>query len=378
MSERPVQLALVRQRYAHDGGAERFVARALDALQGTSVAVTLVTRQWSGAAPYSVLSCDPFYLGRLWRDWSFARCVCRAVKNRRFDIVQSHERLDCCDVYRAGDGVHREWLAQRERVLGPLARTAQCVNPYHRYVLGAERRLFANPSLKAVIANSSMVRAEIMAHFGLSPEKIRVIYSGVDVQSFHPDLAKYRRTVRERHGIPDDSILFLFVGSGFERKGVGRLLDALARLPASAHGLIVGRDKHFGRYQRQAVRLGVAGRVRFTGAQQDVRPFYGAADALVLPTLYDPFPNVALEALASGLPVFTSRKCGAAELIVAGENGDVCDALDIEALAGSLLRFIQLGDRMTMSRAARATVAHMTLDAMGKSLVSLYQELLTV
>ena len=74
-----MKLALIRQRYAQDGGAERFVARAIEALRGESVALTLVTREWTQGQGFAVLSCDPFYLGRTWRDWSFARCVCRRL-----------------------------------------------------------------------------------------------------------------------------------------------------------------------------------------------------------------------------------------------------------------------------------------------------------
>src|SRR5512147_1218730 len=106
---RAPRVALVRQRYAHDGGAERFVSRALEALRSRDVRLTLVTREWRGGEGFDVLTCNPFYLGRLWRDWSFARAVCRRLEAESFDLVQSHERLACCDVYRAGDGVHREW-----------------------------------------------------------------------------------------------------------------------------------------------------------------------------------------------------------------------------------------------------------------------------
>jgi len=80
------------------------------------------------------------------------------------------------------------------------------------------------------------------------------------------------------------------------------------------------------------VKLGIAARVRFVGGVSDVRPFLAAADAFVLPTLYDPFPNAVLEAMAAGLPVVTSTRCGAAEIVAEGETGFVRDALDIDAL----------------------------------------------
>jgi UDP-glucose:(heptosyl)LPS alpha-1,3-glucosyltransferase len=372
-----LKLALIRQRYAHDGGAERFVSRALEALRSRDVRLTLITREWRGGEGFDVITCNPFYIGRLWRDWSFARAVCRRLEQESFDLVQSHERISCCDVYRAGDGVHREWLRQRARTQGALGRLATALNPYHYYVKAAEKRLFGNARLKAVICNSKMVKDEIRNYFGVAEEKLRVIYSGVDTRVFHPDLKRQRAAVRAQYVVPENAALFLFVGSGFARKGVSTLLEAMARLSADAYLLVVGHDKNLEKYQARAQQLGLGSRVRFAGRQGDVKPFYGAADGLVLPTLYDPFPNVALEAMASGVPVITSSKCGAAELIRDGENGFVCDALDSIALSE---RMRQLADREKAERigkAARDTVAGLHLETMSDKLLELYGSLLS-
>ena len=372
---KPLKLALIRQRYTPFGGAERFVARAMQALQAQGAAVTIVTRRWNAATPHDALICNPFYLGSLWRDWSFARGVCRTLAQHPFDLVQSHERIACCDIYRAGDGVHREWLTQRARVLNPLQRLGVMLNPYHRYVLAAEKKLFASPQLKAVICNSRMVKEEIMRHFPVPQEKLHVIYSGVDLETFHPRLKEaHRQSVRAQIGIPGDATLFLFVGSGFERKGLAALLHALASLPPTAHLAVLGYDRRAQHYQRLAAQLGIVDRVHFLGPQADVKPYYGAADALALPTLYDPFPNAALEALACGLPVITSTKSGAAELIREGENGFVCDALDHHALAQAL-RALLNGHAENLAGAARATVAGLSLEAMTEQLGTLYHTL---
>jgi UDP-glucose:(heptosyl)LPS alpha-1,3-glucosyltransferase len=371
-----LKVAFVRQRYAQDGGAERFVSRALDALRSRNVSLTLVTREWRGGEGFEVIACNPFYLGRLWRDWSFARAVCRELGKRPFDLVQSHERIACCDIYRAGDGVHREWLQQRARSLGRVGRLGLALNPYHHYVKAAERALFTSPRLKAVICNSRMVRDEIRRYFGLPDDKLPVIYSGVDTSVYHPDLKKHRAEIRARYGIPESATLFLFVGSGFERKGLSALLQAMARLPENAFLLVVGRDKHAQRFQRYARALGLSRRVIFAGARDDVRPYYGAADALTLLTLYDPFPNVALEAMASGLPVVTSLRCGAAELIENGKNGFAGDALDIEGQTAYLRALLDPETRNRMSVAAEQTVKPLTLAAMSDKLVQLYQGLI--
>ncbi|PWB55434.1 MAG: glycosyl transferase family 1 [Nitrosomonadales bacterium] len=372
-----MKIALIRQRYTPFGGAERFVANAVQALRAEGASLTVVTRQWKSGGAGESLICNPPYLGSLWRDWSFARCVCDTLKKHPFDLVQSHERIACCDIYRAGDGVHREWLKQRRRVLGPLGKLGVVMNPYHRYTLAAEKKLFQNPGLKAVICNSRMVKEEIRHYFGLAEEKLHVIYSGVDMETFHPRLRALHRTrVRHEYNIPESAVLYLFVGSGFERKGLHTLLQAMTQLPSASHLMVVGKDKHLGRYRNLAARLGLANRVHFAHGQTDPKPFYGAADVFVLPTLYDPFPNTALEAFACGLPVITSTKSGAAELVRAGENGFVCDALDQNGLASVMARLADQSARLRLGAAARETVTHLAPENMARQLLDLYRNLI--
>lgn len=373
---KPLSIAVVRQRFAQDGGAERFVARMLEALKGQDVRITLITREWQAVEGVSVITLKPFYLGRLWRDWSFARAVCRLLNSQSFDLVQSHERIACCDIYRAGDGVHREWLKQLARVRGPLGRLGLAINPYHLYVKWAEKRLFTSPRLKAVICNSRMVKEEIRHYFAVPDEKLHVIYNGVDAEAFHPRLKEHRAEIRARYGIPDNATLFLFVGSGFERKGVAVLLEAMAKLPVDSYLLVVGRDKKLAKYQSRARALGLAGRVQFAGRQPDVKPYYGAADALVLPTLYDPFPNVVLEAMASGLGIATSTKCGAAELVCDRGRGVVFDAPDVTGLCAAMAELHGRGRIVDAGRESRRAIASLNQTPMVGELFALYKRLL--
>ena len=370
-----MHVALVRQRYSAHGGAERFIERALDALGEQGVAVTVLAREWTGD-PGRVIRCDPFHIGRLWRDWSFARAVCREIARRPFDFVQSHERIACCDIYRAGDGVHAQWLHNRRAILGPLARVSVGLNPYHRYVLAAEQRLFASPRLRAVICNSRMVRDEIRAHFGTPEAKLHVIYNGIDLEAFHPRLREaHRSTMRQKLGIPQHVPVHLHVGAGFERKGVFRLIEAFARSGRhDAHLVIVGRDKAQARAERLASSHGIASRVHFAGAQENVGPWYGAADVFALASLYDPFPNAALEAMACGLPVITTPQCGTAELIDEGVNGYVVDALAVDALADRLAR-LEVPVAREMGRLARERAEGFSLRAMAERLLALYRSL---
>lgn len=371
-----LRIAIIRQRYRPDGGGERFVARTMDALAAQGASLVIAAREWpeQSGGP-RVLRCDPFYVGALWRDIGFAQSVRRRLRTESIDIVQSHERIPYCDIFRAGDGLHREWLLQRARIQGPLERFGVLINPYHRYVLWAESTLLRNPRLRAVICGSRMVREEITRHFGPGSARIEVIYNGVDTREFNPDRKNGGATTRDRLGIPRSMTLFVFVGSGFVRKGLSVALAALSQLPATCGLLVVGQDKRQRRFQKECQRLGIAARVWFVGRQADPIPYYAAADAAVLPALYDPSPNVILEALAIGIPVLASTKCGTSELLQDGLNGYVRDALDVSGFAAAMTAILMLKDRRPMAEAARASVIPCDLEHMAQRLIAFYHEL---
>lgn len=379
----PLRLALVRQRYNPFGGAERFIERALGALVREGAEITLITRNWNGAPRegFQQHLCDPDYSrlfgGRAARDRSFAKCAQNEMRDGNYDITQSHERIPGCMIFRAGDGVHAAWLDHRGRDQSPLARYATRLAPFHRFILAQEAAMLAAPELRAVICNSVMVREEMRRYYDVPESKLVVIENGIDLDQFHPSVAeRWRTPQREALGLDPDVPVFLYVGSGFARKGVPQLIAALARCTDRHSRLvIVGEDRHAAAYQKQAGRLGLGSRVIFAGPQKDVLPYYGMADAFVLPTGYDPMPNAALEALACGLPTITSTSCGIAARIRDGENGFIGDALDIDRLARHLDILSAPGKADGMRTAARAAVADLDLGRMADELLNLYRRL---
>jgi UDP-glucose:(heptosyl)LPS alpha-1,3-glucosyltransferase len=371
-----MHIALIRQRYNPYGGAERFLSRALGALDNADIKVSLLARDWEPIKGIDFVRCDPFYLGRLWRDWSFARKVCQQLKTLKPDLVQSHERVACCDIYRAGDGVHSVWLEQKTRNQFWLAQMHIHFSSYHNYIKRAEKRLFESSRLRAVICNSTMVRGEILQRFRIDASKIHVIYNGVDTKLFHPGIKQQKNSLREQLEIPEAANVFLFVGSGFERKGLLQVLKSFKVLPENCYLLVAGYDKREQVYRQAADRLSINSRVKFLGPQKDVIPCYAAADVFILPTLYDPFPNVVLEALACGLPVITSTKSGAAEVITDYANGFVCDAYDLEKLQESMRTLSDKEVAESMGKQARVVAEKYDLDKMAENLTYLYKTLL--
>jgi UDP-glucose:(heptosyl)LPS alpha-1,3-glucosyltransferase len=153
-------------------------------------------------------------------------------------------------------------------------------------------------------------------------------------------------------------------------------MDALARLPAPSHLIVVGDDNDIEVYRKRAHRLGIADRVTLAGAQRDARPYYGAADAFVWPCLYDPSPDTVFEAMACGLPVVTGTKSGAASLLEKQGGGLACRSDDVEGFATHMRALADPGLRARLSEHARRAILPLTPSAITLQLVLLYRDLL--
>jgi UDP-glucose:(heptosyl)LPS alpha-1,3-glucosyltransferase len=365
----PMRIALLRPRVRGPGGAEATVRHLA---RGLVAAGHLVTVYGVGSEPENAAALGPQirYVrvpvggGKTGRLLTYALNTRRLLRKTRPEVVFSLERTLFQYVYRAGDGCHREWLARRAPFLSPGRRLLQELSPFHRVMLWLERRLFASPELKRVLANSRQVKEEIVRHFQVDPEMIKVVYNGLDHDVFRPVAEAERRSLRQEFGVPEEEGIILFVGSGFARKGLAFLLEAVSHLKNEPVRLwIVGQDR-LGYYQGLAQKLGVTAQVRFWGPQAEVARFYQAASLLALPTLYDPCSNVVLEALGCGCPVLTTVANGAAEFITPGANGEIMaqpNAIPVwvEALRQWLARSRDPGT----SQAARDAVAHLSWDA---------------
>lgn len=262
------RLAIVRQKYRPDGGAERFVSRALTALSNQNLELNVITREWQGEKQddWHIHICDPRKWGRISRERGFAHAARALWQQQQFDIVQSHERIPGCDIYRAGDGVHRRWLLQRTRILPAWRAKLLMHDRYHRYVMHAEREMYQAPELKAVICNAEMIKREIVEDFDIDAKKIHVIYNSIDSSRFVPAEERQRAVLRQQFGLPADAVIFCFVGSGFERKGLASAIRAIAGTLAWL--VVVGQDKAESRYRDLARSLGCEGQIRFLGCKK--------------------------------------------------------------------------------------------------------------
>jgi UDP-glucose:(heptosyl)LPS alpha-1,3-glucosyltransferase len=359
-----MKIALVRQKYTPFGGAERYMARLVDGLAAEGHEVHILAAKWDtgGETPASLHKVpvvkNPGWLKAL----TFSLGCRKIIRREGFDIVFSLERTLQQDIYRAGDGCHRQWLIQKNLGKGVWARCLTYLNPFQLAYLRLERKLFTDAKLKAIIANSASGKKEITRLYGVDPDKIHVVYNGIDSSTFpFAQRERFRRELAEEFAVADGELRLLYVGSGFERKGVPILIQAAARLRIPFRLFIVGKGR-LATYRRLAQAAGIADRVVFTGPRQDVERFYLGSDVFVFPTRYDPFSNATLEAMACGLPVITTAWNGAAELISNGVNGFVVqDPLAADAIAVCLEKLAMPGECGRMGSEARSTASEFTM-----------------
>ena len=340
-----MKIALVHKRLDLSGGTERDLLRTAEGLCALGHDVHLFCGEYAVSPPAGVVAhrVPVAPLGRTLRLWSFAFFAPKLLRRDRCDVVVNFGRLLSQDVLRSGGGSHRAFLQILGQAGGAWRRLWQRTSLYHQSLLVMEKRQFQRGHYERILAVSGGVKRELVATYGVPEDRIAVIYNGVDHERFHPGLRQqFRESVRTQWRIPLQAPMVLFVGSGFRRKGLDRLL-AVWKSPQlrDTYLLVVGEDGKRERYQAFAERQAQA-RVVFAGRQVDVEKYYSAADLVALPAIQEAFGNVVLEALASGLPVVVSKTAGAAEVLKGGLTEGIVlhpeDPLEIEAKLVAMLK----------------------------------------
>ncbi len=311
-----MKIGLIRRGFSSTGGAEAYLLRLAEGLATSGHAPILVT---SGDWPSSAWKHGEMIRLPGGTPTEFARAFLK-TKNR-FDVSLSLERTPGCDVFRAGDGVHAAWLKRRAAYEPAWKVFLRRWNPKHGALTILERKVFE--SSKFIIANSRMVANEITEWFGVPTDRIHVIPNGIG-----QSLPLVNKTdAREALGIAPNTFCALFVGTGWDRKGLDLAVKAMDSLPGDAMLLIAGRGN-------QAAFQGKC--TKFLGPTKNLPAIFAAADVFVLPTYYDPFSNACLEALAAGLPVVTTTANGCSEIIKEGKHGSAVAPGQISDLAAAL------------------------------------------
>jgi len=285
-----MKIYFIREKNSNFGGAENYLSRLSKSLESKEIEHEVIN------SPF------PKFLPSWVRVILFNLYLCIIKKGKFFFSL---ERIYCPDIYRAGDGVHRVFMKN-------LAKSK--INPLHIILLFLEKRCFH--SAKLIIANSKMVKKDIIVNYGVNPNKIMIIYNGVELVKKRPINKKYFLELNNLNHVSIKKKIFLFVGNGFERKGLESFLEILTNLNKNLfHAFVIGHDKKIQDYISLARNIGLAENVNYLGNRKDVNDFYQISDFVILPTRYDPFSNVILEAMFFKNIVITTKQNGAHEIL---------------------------------------------------------------
>jgi UDP-glucose:(heptosyl)LPS alpha-1,3-glucosyltransferase len=230
-----------------------------------------------------------------------------------------------------------------------------------------------------VMANSHLVKRQITEYYNMDPARIKVIYNPVDMGRFSPHVRKkLREPTRKMYGFDEKDMVILFISHDYKRKGLMNLLRALQRLAEKRVRLIVVGNDDEASYASWAESKGINDKISFIGSQEHIERFYAAADIFVLPTHYDAFANVCLEAMACGLPVVTTQNNGASEILRDGEHGFVLRNSDPYELAMRINALEDPRERFRMGSNATRKAKSLTMKQHLSTILELYDSVLTL
>ena len=304
------------------------------------------------------------------------------LRRKKFDIVHLHtpcwfkgDVITCHGIPRIGMNLIKTLDETYKKEVSPMYILRNTLSlPLSDYNYGRGR-------YRKIIALSREMRDFLLSHYKVPESAIELIPNGIDLKEYSPEgMRPLRAPTRQEHGIIESDFVFLFVGNYFKRKGLAFAVEALGRLSKpDAKLLVVGRDvADQARFEEYAREMGVQDSVIFAGESRDTKPFDAAADAFLFPTFYDAYPLANLEAMASGLPIITSRRTGTIDILRDGENGLIVqDPTDIDELSAKMLLLLDnLELRKSMCAEARSTMEQYAWGTICERTAAVYRDIL--
>lgn len=315
---------------------------------------------------------------------SFAINNARSIRGEHFDIALGLGNTLVANVLQPHGGVHWIWFWRSLRAYEhPVLRGIKLMGRLlsaKQWVSGLiEEVPYRRRCCPRIIAISQMVKDDIIRHYRIPSERVILIYNGVDLERFHPEnRRRYREEIRKSLGIAGELVI-LFVSNNHRMKGLDCLIKALARIRQNGESrsftlLVLGRGS-MTRYLKASRQLGFDGEIISVQGNPHPERYYGAADFLVHPTFYDACSLAVFEALASGLPVITTKANGAGGIITEGKEGFVVDdPRDISTVADRIHYFFDDRAREVSSRAARELAERYPMERNFQEMLKVFQE----
>ena len=316
------------------------------------------------------------------KHWTFAVNAPKIIKKTgiKFDIVHGFTQTLFQDIYRVGGGCHWDYMMHTYPLMqSAFGKIVLCLNPRHFSLLLLERIIFKRKCYKQITCISEQCRKEIMQHYKIHANDVEVIYNGADTDVFTPqNRLKNRDSIRAKYSIFKEDVLLLFVGSGFKRKGLKYVIDAISLIDKDKKIklLVAGRGK-VREYQKLAKENGIIDKIIFAGVYKNIQEIYAAGDIFVFPSEYDAFGTACLEAMASGLPVVVSKTSGVSEIITHGKDGFVVNhPIDAKEMVEYIELLMEKEKREETGSAARQKSERYSFEANIEKTLRIYHRVL--
>ncbi len=299
-------------------------------------------------------------------------------KGCKFDIKHAHVPAGFPQDIITAHACHKAGIEERaRREKNHLSFILKWLKLFYPIPMGIIKYNYRKRNYKKVIAISGRVKEELIKYYNVPEEDVVVIYDGVNTEEFNPEnKSLFKKVIRSKYNLLTHDKVALFVANRFKGKGLIYIIQALPLIKFKNLKLLVVGGANIGFYQRLAKKLGVIDKVIFAGHVEDVKKYYAMADLFILPTLYEAFGLVVVEAMATGLPVIISEFAGVSEIITDQKDGlllkDPTDPKEITAKIEQLLENPDLMEKI--SKSAREVAEKYSWDVIAEKTMKLYVE----
>jgi UDP-glucose:(heptosyl)LPS alpha-1,3-glucosyltransferase len=367
-----MKIGVVIPKYGLVGGAESFSYELTERLAlRDGLEVHVFANKWrQGKSPVIFHKVSRIGFPRFLRQISFAYSANRKILSTNCDLIHSHDRIFCADIFTMHGIPHSTWIKEARR---------KHLSLFDRSLIWLEKKTLENSRMHAVLPVSTLVRDELLKSYNIPESRLEVVHPGISEERFSGlDRQVCRNVIRSHHGLSEKDIVILFVGMNFEIKRLDLVIRGTAELIAKDKRfqclkvLAVGKGETK-RYQTLANDLGISGHIIFAGVSSDVEKYYLAGDIFAMPSVFDTFGIAVLEAMFAGLPIIISSKVGAKDLMESGVQGFVLgENPDIFEFSRCIEFLIINENRMKMGENARKTAESYTWDRVADKVYNLY------
>ncbi len=368
------------------GGGEGYLANLANQLIERGHEVHIFAGEWENRNNQMHFHTIPVIrYPKFLKEISFVINSWRKMAKNDFDIIQVVGRALGMNVFNPHCGVEEAWLKQDFRsIRSPFYSFFKHITRFfslrNKFLLWLDKKQYTSNNVSRIIAISDMIKNDIIKYHNVNPQKINVIYNGVDIKRFNPDnKKKFRKIIRKKLSIGEEFVI-LHISNNFRLKGLFTLIKSLGelkKLHKNFKVLIIGRGKKAS-YCKLAKKINCLENLIFLGYVDEVEKYYAASDIYVHPTFYDSCSLVVTEALASGLPVITTIYDGASGVIDDGDEGFVMkDPMDYEALAEKISLLFNDEFRKKASIAAREKAEKYPAERNCEEIIEIYNEVVT-